>query len=174
MFLINSHLDSLAEPDKIERVPEPKTEDELEISKTPDEFALPEFTDEELGFADNTKEVEEPKTEEIEIEKVEEPEEEPAITEINTSIISDDVKVEPLVKTEGEQKGSDYYLNVECCSEIFTKIKNNQMIISDAKNIIQKHEFRNKNILQTYKNFHDNIDSIQEKLMEIDNSLFER
>ncbi|NQU98123.1 hypothetical protein HQ533_01535 [Candidatus Woesearchaeota archaeon] len=180
------------EPEQIEDVPvpsepgaeetpesgakEPETEKKEEPEKTIEEvseetkpeevdFSLPEFTDEEMNLAEKTEE--ESKEEEKEEETA------PQI-EAESTFISSDVEAKPLVKAETAQKGEDHYMNVESCRIIFEKIHTNQDSLAETGANIQKHELRNRSLLQNYKSFHDNLDLIQEKLMEIDGSLFER
>ena len=68
----------------------------------------------------------------------------------------------------------DSYLKVEDCKMVYNFTDSSQTTLKDLYDEIQKYQNKNKKTLQTYKEFHDNLDVIQEKLMEMDDVLFGR
>ncbi len=138
-------------------VPEPKTiesgkkptiiEEQPPKEKVPAEevdFSLPDFSEEDFKIGEQAEE-------ETKEEKV--------------------IPTPKLVQDFGPE---NKYLDLENCKRLFENISTIQEMIKEEKNSFQKEDNLGKNILQHYKNSHDNLDLIQEDLMEIDRTLFER
>ncbi|MBC8501049.1 MAG: hypothetical protein H8D38_04775 [DPANN group archaeon] len=174
-----------AEPEKIEEVPPPPepeeeaptpeekpatTEEEVKEEAPPEpspeekteefDFSLPDFTDEELKIGEEIEKPEEAAPELVEEEKPAEP--------------TVSVEASPLLKTKPEEKEVAHYISITQCNNIFGKIDTDQTVLAETIKNIQKQEMSKRTLLANYKSFHDNLDSVQEKLMEIDSSLFER
>lgn len=133
---------------------EPKPSTETKVSEEPD-FSLPDFTEEEIKTEERVEELKKTKEKESHVTVIPAPE------------------VQPIMKTTSEEKKTDQYLDINNCKVIFEKINNSQNLLQETKEDIQVHYGQNKIQLQNYKNFHDVLDKVQEKLMEIDRSLFE-
>ncbi len=150
-------------------------EEEKKIVPTPgtekkttgeEDFSLPEFTEEDIQISDVT--TEEEKKPIKPIEKIAET--------IQTKSVSPTIEISPLLKTETKEEKITRYANIEQCKNIFEKINLNQKTLSNIREFLelQKKDNTHKKIVQTYKNLHDDFNLIQERLMEIDSSLFER
>lgn len=145
-------------------IPEPTTLDETSVSSFPEEeekkddnfdFSLPDFSEDELNVIGEKAPIEEtsiePEKEEIE-----------------------PLELTPILKAVPVNKKGHMFMNVGECRKIFEKIDLNQEVLKSVAKTIQTRELKNKTTLQNYKNFHDTLDLMQEKLMQIDSSLFER
>lgn len=144
------------EEKSIEELPmEPTPSTEIEVSEEPD-FSLPDFTEEEIKTEEKVEELEKTEKKESSAKAISVPE------------------VKPIMKTVSEDKKTNQYLDINNCKVIFEKINSSKDILQKTKEDIQAHYGKNKSQLQNYKNFHNDLDKVQEKLMEIDSSLFER
>lgn len=149
------------EPEEMEEQPfeempvEPTPSTETEVSKESD-FSLPDFTEEEIKAGEKVEELEKIEEKKSPVKAIPAPE------------------VKPIMKAVSEDKKTNQYLDINNCRVIFEKINSSEDILQKTKEDIQAHYGKNKSQLQNYKNFHNNLDKVQEKLMEIDSSLFER
>ncbi|MFH1770428.1 MAG: hypothetical protein ABH828_02625 [archaeon] len=119
------------------------------------DFSLPDFTEEEIETEEKVEELEQTEKE-------------------NYTKTAPAAEVKPIMKTTSEKKKTKQYLDVNNCRIIFEKINSSEDILRTTREDILTHYGKNKSQLQNYKNFHDTLDKVQEKLMEIDSSLFER
>ncbi|MFH1590001.1 MAG: hypothetical protein ABIB43_05525 [archaeon] len=112
------------------------------------DFTLPDFSEEEL-------EVEEEMGSPEEIVQPKEP------------------KIEPVIQTPTIDKSVSKYFKTGDCAIIFENLDKSKQILMNSINEFQKLQTRNKRLIQDYKEYHNNLDLAQEKLMQIDVSLFE-
>ena len=62
----------------------------------------------------------------------------------------------------------------EGCKQLFEIIESTEKKLTDSLEEFTENEDGNKSRIQLYKTFHDSLDVAQEKLMQIDNLLFEK
>ena len=159
--------------------PKEKTIDSQEPTKNSDDdfdFQLPDFTEEELKLEEKLqrKQQEErakPSPEHGLKEKTESKVEEKD-SEYSEEIIT---SAEPsaLTKPAPEKSKKDQYLEVKNCHKIFHYVDDNKDNLKKTRSDVQKIHNKYKNVLEKYKKAHDDMDTIQEKLMKIDSVLFE-
>ncbi len=145
----NAGTEPIISEEKVPLKKDEKTEDDFD-------FALPDFSDEDLKIGELGEEI--PTLEEH--KEIETP-----ITEEILSIPKDNSEI----KSKGPK-----YLEMNNCIKIFENIFNSQETITKTKEQFSDSDLLSKSLTQQYKNSYDDLDSIQEKLMEIDKTLFER
>lgn len=144
-------LEDLSEPDKLDLKDsetknfKPQTEEE--------EFSLPDFDDEDLSMDED-------------ISSEEAKEELKPFTKIKS------IQESPTPTIESNEKG-EHFIEGKKGKEVLRKIDENQESIKKAIESFTKTSERTKNTKQLFKLFHDNLDVAQEKLMQIDDKLFE-
>ena len=60
------------------------------------------------------------------------------------------------------------------CATVFDNLIEIQDLLKNSMENMQENESDKRSWLSNYKNVHDELDLVQEKLMKIDSSLFER
>ncbi len=153
----------------------PGEKTELKQENTDDEldFSLPDFSDEELNIKELQQDEEEPEPEDLP-EEDKETEKTASITgEEKDEKGEEEEPIESVPRELPEKVEKDRFLELQTCKRIYAGIANVQERIEDCQKTGQKMDNLQKNVLQNHQTLHDELDIIQEKLMEIDRTLFE-
>lgn len=135
--------------------------EEDEKNRTPNnneeelDFSLPDFSNEEMNLKDFNSEPEETEVPET-IEKKEA-----------------DVDVLPVQRELPTKVELVKFLDMTICKKIYNHICYVQEEIERCFKAMQKLDSQQKSVLQNHQTLHDDLDIAQEKLMEIDKTLFE-
>lgn len=160
----------------------PDIEEPKEEKKGDFDFSLPDFSEDELKMDAGEPEptiFEQPeeKTPELKEFQVGEEKKEEAKTEEqapSATAQTTEVKSEPVMKTETPVASKSKYISVYNCNSILRLNDESQTLLERTTNAIQKNDVRKRSWNKSFGQIHDALDNIQERMMDIDNSLFER
>jgi len=167
------NLDNFEDAKKDSKISKPETtqpennpavsDEKVPVQEEDFDFSLPDFSEEDFKLGEINKE-------ETEDKKPGEKKEENTNTE-DVTMTMNLASAETKKQTSGNK---EYYLTIMNCKKTFEQIGLANEIFETSKELFQKSDANQKNLVQQYKNNHDYLDQIQEKLMEIDQTLFER